>query len=73
MVTKQLGPGRFQMSQQMVCDECPNVKMVNEQKMLEVEIELGMRNNQEYKFVAEGEPHIDGEPGDLRFRIRTSM
>ncbi|KAG1712152.1 DnaJ shv [Nymphon striatum] len=73
MVTKQLGPGRFQMSQQMVCDECPNVKLVNEQRMLEVEIELGMRNNQEYKFVAEGEPHIDGEPGDLRFKIRSSV
>ncbi|KAL7634182.1 UNVERIFIED_CONTAM: hypothetical protein RMT77_015511 [Armadillidium vulgare] len=26
MVTKQLGPGRFQMTQQQVCDECPNVK-----------------------------------------------
>ena len=26
MVTKQLGPGRFQMMQQSVCDECPNVK-----------------------------------------------
>ena len=28
-----------------------------------------MRDGQEYPFVAEGEPHIDGEPGDLRFRI----
>ena len=26
MVTKSLGPGRFQMMQQQVCDECPNVK-----------------------------------------------
>jgi hypothetical protein len=26
MVTRQLGPGRFQMTQQQVCDECPNVK-----------------------------------------------
>lgn len=26
MVTRQLGPGRFQMMQQQVCDECPNVK-----------------------------------------------
>lgn len=25
MVTKKLGPGRFQMMQQNVCDECPNV------------------------------------------------
>lgn len=26
MVTRSLGPGRFQMTQQQVCDECPNVK-----------------------------------------------
>ena len=26
MVTRQLGPGRFAMTQQQVCDECPNVK-----------------------------------------------
>ena len=26
MVTQQLGPGRFQMTQQQVCDDCPNVK-----------------------------------------------
>ena len=26
MVTRQLGPGRFQMTQQQVCDDCPNVK-----------------------------------------------
>jgi len=24
----QLGPGRFQMMQQQVCDDCPNVKYV---------------------------------------------
>ena len=24
----QLGPGRFQMMQQQVCDDCPNVKCV---------------------------------------------
>ncbi|XP_064646733.1 dnaJ homolog subfamily B member 11-like [Lineus longissimus] len=70
MVTHQLGPGRFQMSQQQVCDECPNVRMVPEEKLLEIEIEPGMRDGQEYPFVAEGEPHIDGEPGDLRFKIR---
>ena len=26
MKTMQLGPGRFQMMQQQVCDDCPNVK-----------------------------------------------
>ena len=71
MVTRQLGPGRFQMLQQTVCDECPNVKLVQEERVLEVEIEQGMRDGQEQKFVAEGEPHIDGEPGDLRVRIKS--
>ncbi|KAK3582855.1 hypothetical protein CHS0354_012465 [Potamilus streckersoni] len=70
MVTQQLGPGRFQMTQQQVCDDCPNIKFVPEEKVLEIEIEPGMRDSQEYPFVAEGEPHIDGEPGDLKFKIK---
>lgn len=71
MVTRSLGPGRFQMIQQTVCDECPNVKMVNEERTLEVEVEIGMVDGQVTTFVAEGEPHMDGEPGDLKLRIRT--
>lgn len=72
MVTRNLGPGRFQMMQQTVCDECPNVKLVNEERLLEIEIESGMQDGQETKFVAEGEPHLDGEPGDLIIKIRTA-
>jgi DnaJ family protein B protein 11 len=71
MVTRQLGPGRFQMLQQSVCDECPNVQLTQEERVLEIEIEQGMKDGQEQRFVAEGEPHIDGEPGDLRVRIKT--
>ncbi|KAK3910637.1 DnaJ-like protein shv [Frankliniella fusca] len=71
VVTKSLGPGRFQMMQQTVCDECPNVKLVNEERTLEIEIEPGMVEGQETKFVAEGEPHVDGEPGDLILKIKT--
>ncbi|GAB0098545.1 dnaJ homolog subfamily B member 11 [Sergentomyia squamirostris] len=71
MVTRSLGPGRFQMMQQTVCDECPNVKLVNEERTLEVEVEAGMKDGQETKFIAEGEPHMDGEPGDLILRITT--
>lgn len=71
MVTRNLGPGRFQMMQQTVCDECPNVKMVNEERLLEIEIERGMSDGQETKFIAEGEPHMDGEPGDLIIKINT--
>ncbi|KAH8360974.1 hypothetical protein KR093_005996 [Drosophila rubida] len=70
MVTRNLGPGRFQMIQQTVCDECPNVKLVNEERTLEIEVEQGMVDGQETRFVAEGEPHIDGEPGDLIVRVQ---
>jgi DnaJ family protein B protein 11 len=45
-------------------------RFVNEEKTLEFEVEPGMVDGQEHKFVAEGEPHIDGEPGDLRIRIK---
>ncbi|EDO44765.1 predicted protein [Nematostella vectensis] len=69
MRTVQLGPGRFQMSPEEICDECPAVTYVNKEKILEVEVEQGMKHEQEYPFVSEGEPHIDGEPGDLKFKI----
>ncbi|XP_055381668.1 dnaJ homolog shv [Condylostylus longicornis] len=70
MVTRNLGPGRFQMIQQTVCDECPNVKLVNEERILEIEIESGMVDGQQTRFVAEGEPHLDGEPGDLIIEVK---
>lgn len=41
MVTRNLGPGRFQMMQQTVCDECPNIKLVNEERLLEIEVSCG--------------------------------
>merc|ERR1712223_839804 len=72
MVTRSLGPGRFQMTQQEVCDECPNVKYVTEEKYMDIEVEVGMTDNMEIKFVAEGEPHMDGDPGDLRLKVKTS-
>lgn len=71
MITRQLGPGRFQMMQQTVCDECPNMELTTQEKLLEVEVEPGMRDGAEQKFHGEGEPHIDGDPGDLKVRIRT--
>lgn len=71
MKTRSLGPGRFQMMQQTVCDECPNMELKTQEKLLEVEIEPGMKEGAEQKFYGEGEPHIDGDPGDLKVRIRT--
>ncbi|XP_012274598.1 dnaJ homolog shv [Orussus abietinus] len=70
LVTRNLGNGRFQMMQQTVCSECPNVKLINEERTLEVEVEPGMVDGQEIKFSSEGEPHLDGEPGDLILKIR---
>jgi len=71
MVTRSMGPGRFQMTQQEVCDECPNIRFVSEEHHLEVEIEPGMMDGMEHKFHSEGEPHMDGDPGDLILQIRT--
>ena len=65
LVTRNVGNGRFQIIQQAVCSECPNVKLVNEERTLEVEIEPGMVDGQQTLFTAEGEPHLDGDPGDL--------
>uniref|UniRef100_A0AC34QRS6 Chaperone DnaJ C-terminal domain-containing protein n=1 Tax=Panagrolaimus sp. JU765 TaxID=591449 RepID=A0AC34QRS6_9BILA len=67
---QQLGAGRFQMFQVQVCDECPNVKLVTENKILNVEIEVGADDGLPINFVGEGEPHIEGEPGDLQFVIK---
>lgn len=46
-------------------------RLVNEERTLEIEVEPGMTDGQETRFVAEGEPHIDGDPGDLLLRIKT--
>ncbi|KAE9550105.1 hypothetical protein FO519_006680 [Halicephalobus sp. NKZ332] len=70
MRTQQLSAGRFQMFQVQVCDECPNVKLVTETKVLNVEVEVGADDGQAISFAGEGEPHIEGEPGDLQFVIR---
>ncbi|KAF2304760.1 hypothetical protein GH714_037851 [Hevea brasiliensis] len=55
---------------QKVCDQCQNVKYEREGYFITVDIEKGMQDGQEVVFYEDGEPIIDGEPGDLRFRIR---
>ena len=72
MVTKQIGPGMFQQYAKEECEECPNVKLARESETLAVEIEPGMPDGHEILFFEEGEPIIDGEPGDLRMRITTA-
>ena len=50
MVTRQLGPGQFQMFPEEVCESCPNKRLVTEERTLEFEIEPGMTDGQQYRF-----------------------
>jgi len=70
-MTRQVSPGRFQIYQQRVCDECPNVKLTMEWTEMDVEIDIGMVDGHEITFVGDGEPHIDGENGDLVMTVNT--
>ncbi|KDP28236.1 hypothetical protein JCGZ_14007 [Jatropha curcas] len=69
---KQIGPGMFQQMTEQVCEQCQNVKFEREGYFITVDIEKGMEDGQEVVFYEDGEPVIDGEPGDLKFRIRTA-
>lgn len=69
---RQIGPGMFQQMTEQVCEQCPNVKYEREGYFVTVDIEKGMQDGQEVVFYEDGEPIIDGEPGDLKFRIRTA-
>jgi DnaJ family protein B protein 11 len=71
LVTRQLGPGMFQQYTQAECEECPNVALEREQEAITVTVEPGMPDGHEVVFFEEGEPMVDGEPGDLKFRLRT--
>ena len=71
-VTKQTGPGSFQMWQTEVCDDCPNVKFVMEEEVLDFEVERGVNEETGKKtFYDKGEPHLDGDPGDLILTVKT--
>ncbi|KAL9673800.1 hypothetical protein QQ045_030062 [Rhodiola kirilowii] len=69
---KQIGPGMFQQMTEQVCEQCPNVKYEREGDFITVDIEKGMKDGEEVVFYEEGEPIIDGEAGDLKFRVRTA-
>ncbi|KAH7445181.1 hypothetical protein KP509_02G111300 [Ceratopteris richardii] len=69
---KQIGPGMFQQFTQQVCDKCPNVKFEREGYLLNLDIEKGTPDGHEVVFYEDGEPVIDGDPGDLKFKIFTS-
>jgi DnaJ family protein B protein 11 len=72
LTTRQIGPGMIQQFTQQVCDECPNVKLDRAREALTVHVEPGMAEGHVIAFFEEGEPMIDGEPGDLKFRVRSA-
>lgn len=47
------------------CEQCPNVKLVEETVKLNFDIEPGMDTGYEISLSEEGEPHADGDSGDL--------
>ncbi|THU71233.1 hypothetical protein C4D60_Mb08t33400 [Musa balbisiana] len=69
---RQIAPGMFQQMTEMVCEQCPNVKFEREGYFVTVDIEKGMQDGQEVLFYEDGEPKIDGEAGDLKFKIQTA-
>jgi len=70
MRQKRMGMGQFSIYQEKVCEKCPNVKLVSRDEELEIEIEKGMEHGHEIAYFGEGEPMVDGEPGDLRVSLR---
>ena len=70
VVTRQIGPGMYQQYTEDECDECDAVKLVREASEVEVTVEPGARPGQEIRFFEEGEPEVDGDPGDLVFVVR---
>lgn len=68
---KQIGPGMFQQFTQQVCEKCANVKFEREGYLINLDIEKGTPDGHEVVFYEDGEPVIDGDPGDLKFKIFT--
>lgn len=70
VVTRQIGPGMYQQYTEDECDECDAVKLVREASEVEVTVDPGTRPGAEIRFFEEGEPEVDGDPGDLVFVVR---
>ena len=47
--------------------------MITEYHEIDIEIEPGMSSDQEIVFRGEGEPHVDGEPGDLKIKLKAEV
>ena len=60
----------FQQFQTQQCEQCPNLQYERESDTLTVTVEPGMQHGSHITFFEEGEPLIDGDPGDLKMVIR---
>lgn len=47
------------------CKKCEGKKVVREKKILEVNVDKGMRDGQQIRFHGEGDQDVDMEPGDI--------
>lgn len=86
MITRQVGPGMIQQMQQAChtcegegqiideknkCRTCNGKKTVQEQKIIEVSITPGMKDNQKVVFYNEGDQEPGIEPGDVILVVKT--
>ena len=53
-----------------ICHVCSGNKVVRQRKVLHVEIDKGVRNNQQVKFTGDGDQLPGHEPGDIIFILR---
>ena len=77
--TISMGNGRFRMVPKIKCDECPNVVLEYEETEFEFDIEPGIDTKSTQNqgsgsgywktWTGEGEPEIDGDPGNLQMKI----
>lgn len=71
VVTQQVGPGMYQQYTSRVCEDCPNLKYERSSEALTVSVDPGTPDMHDIQIFEEGEPLIDGEPGDLFIVVRT--
>lgn len=67
--TRQIGPGMYQQYHEQECEECDNVRLVRDTVALSVTVDPGAPAGTEIRFFGEGEPEVDGDPGDLVFVV----
>jgi DnaJ family protein A protein 2 len=85
-VTRQIGPGMIQQMAARCdecagegekcdakdrCKKCDGKKTAQEQKIIEVQVEPGMRENQKIVFYGEGDQEPGIEPGDIILVVKT--